>query len=60
MNENFATKSDTQALESKLEKVALELSHQIRQMQSDLTIRLGAMMVVSIGTIATLIKLLHL
>ena len=56
MNENFATKADIQVLDTKIERVGIDLSHQIQQLRSDLIIRLGSMMVVSVGVVATVMK----
>jgi DNA polymerase III delta prime subunit len=68
MNENFATKSDLKELEYSLRSDFAELKaevksdinglkSEIKEMEYKLTIKLGVMTTISIGAMATLMKL---
>jgi hypothetical protein len=65
MNETFATKSDILMLKGDIESLRNELRTEvktlascIRELDYKLTIKLGSMMVVGLGVIATLLRLM--
>jgi hypothetical protein len=53
MNENFATKSDILMLKSDLQSV----ESSIRELEYRLTIKLGSMLVIGLGVIATVMRI---
>ncbi len=62
VNEQMATKRDIKELETALrhdiKEMDTALRHDIKEMEMRLTIRMGAMAVVVIGVITTLVKIL--
>lgn len=56
VDQNYATKQDFKELKQEMKDLRTELKHDMLMLESRLTIKLGSMMVVGIGAIATLIK----
>ena len=55
IDERLSTKEDLKKLETSLKRDMIELEIRLKH---DLTLRLGTMMVVAIGVVATLVKIL--
>ena len=53
-----ATKQDIADLHRDLKDIETKLSRDIQEMEMRLTVKLGAMLVIAIGAVATLVKLL--
>ena len=58
INEQMATKRDLAELGANLQRELAEIRRDMKELELRLTIRLGAMMVVAVGVVATLVKLL--
>ncbi len=58
MEQNFATKHDLRELDHRIETLQREISHQFERVEFKLTVKLGSMLVLGIGIVATLVKLL--
>lgn len=59
IEDTLATKEDILDLEHKLTHTEHRLEHKIKDLETKLTLRLGTMMAVGIGILATLISLIH-
>lgn len=59
MDQNFATKSDYREQGLKNEMALADLRAEIKKVGSDLTIKLGIMMVTTVGAISTIISLIR-
>ncbi len=53
-----ATKQDINDLRRDLKEIETKLTRDIQEMEMRLTVKLGAMLVIAIGAVATLVKLL--
>jgi hypothetical protein len=51
IDEKLATKKDLKELET-------ELKHEIKELESRMTIRLGSLMVIAVGAVAALVRIL--
>ena len=57
MDQNLATKHDLIELKSELNTKFVEVNHKIENVESNLTIKLGALLTVGIGIIGAIVKL---
>ncbi len=58
VDERLVTKQDLKELEVSLKREMAELRRDMKEMEMRMTIRLGGMIVLAIGVVATLVKLL--
>ena len=55
---DLATKQDIKTLQLRIEEIKTELKRDLKELELRMTIRLGTLMVVAVGTVATLVKIL--
>ena len=58
IDSNLATKTDIAKIEQTIKELETSLKFEIKSMEQRLTIRLGGMLIIGIGAVATMIKLL--
>ena len=58
VNEQMATKRDLAELEATLRRDLADVRRDMKELEMRLTIRLGTMMVIAVGVVATLVKLM--
>lgn len=56
--DSLATQRDLKDLELKIEGVRTDLKHDLKELEQRMVIKLGGLMVVAVGAVATLVKLL--
>jgi len=58
LDENIATKRDIFDLKRDIKEMEVKVERDIKEMETRLILPLGTMMVVAVGTVATLVKIL--